>query len=234
MSSDPVIHIAQELSQTLNKLHFVTPSHVYNPLTYAWSGHRAYLQRYAGAKGRVLLVGMNPGPWGMAQTGVPFGTVTAVRDWFHIDTQLQPPLPPQHEKYPIMGMDCHREEGSGGRVWGWAQDIYGSPEGFFEHFFIWNYCPLLFIGDNRNLIPEKLKADERKPLHAACNQALQEVVAYLQPQAVVGIGRYAQKRLQEVIGEQQTVHYLLHPSPANPRANKHWPEIARETLGPWM
>ena len=34
---------------------------------------------------RVVFLGMNPGPFGMAQVGVPFGEVAAVRDWLRID-----------------------------------------------------------------------------------------------------------------------------------------------------
>ena len=45
----------------------------YNPLTYAWDTFEQYLRKYAGGRKRVLFLGMNPGPWGMTQTGVPFG-----------------------------------------------------------------------------------------------------------------------------------------------------------------
>ena len=36
------------------------------------------------------LLGMNPGPFGMAQTGVPFGEVAQVRDWLGIDGAGRP------------------------------------------------------------------------------------------------------------------------------------------------
>ncbi len=126
-----------------------------------------------GAKrGRVLLLGMNPGPWGMAQTGVPFGDVVTVREWFHIETQLGKVLPEQYPKYPILGMACRRNEGSGSRLWRWAEARIGTPEDFFEHFFAWNYCPLLFIRNGRNLVPEHLSRPEREALMAVCDHAL--------------------------------------------------------------
>ena len=80
-----VIDAAQELNLALKPLEFTDPvSHVYLPTEYAWDRHREYLARFACTKKRVLLMGMNPGPWGMAQTGVPFGEIPSVRDWMGI------------------------------------------------------------------------------------------------------------------------------------------------------
>jgi single-strand selective monofunctional uracil DNA glycosylase len=229
-----LLKIVRNFASEIDRLRWSTPSHVYNPLVYAWNAHRQYLQRYGAARGRVLLLGMNPGPWGMAQTGVPFGDVAMVRDWFHISSPLAEPLPPQHPRYPILGMACHRSEGSGSRVWRWAQSRLGTPEAFFERFFVWNYCPLLFIKDGRNLIPERLGKAETDALTAVCDRALATVVRALQPSVVVGIGRYAQQRATAVLGAEADVRYLLHPSPANPAANRNWPALAEQVLGPWL
>ncbi|MGH8273224.1 MAG: uracil-DNA glycosylase family protein [Gammaproteobacteria bacterium] len=229
-----VVKIARRLARDAGALEFTTPSHVYNPLQYAWAAQREYLERYGQKPGRVILLGMNPGPWGMAQTGVPFGDVTQVREWFRIEAKLARRLPEQHPKYPIMGMNCHRREGSGTRLWGWARERFGTPERFFARFFVWNYCPLLFIGNNRNMTPNQLRREEAVPLTDACDRALALAAEALQPQAVVGIGHYAETRAREVIGERVPVSYLLHPSPANPMANREWPERAERALKPWL
>ena len=77
----PLETAARTLSDTLDSLRFAPPeSHVYNPLTYAWAPNAAYLRRYGQGRKRVVFVGMNPGPFGMVQTGVPFGEIAAVRD----------------------------------------------------------------------------------------------------------------------------------------------------------
>ncbi len=233
-SRHPLVPVARRLGERLRPLHWHTPSHVYNPLVYAWDGHRQYLEMAGGEPGRVLLMGMNPGPWGMAQTGVPFGNISSVRDWFGIDTRLGTPLPEPHPRYPVLGMQCHRDEGSGQRLWGWAARRLGTPQAFFRRFVIWNYCPLLFLADGRNMIPSRLSRDETGPLEAACDAALAEVVEVLQPAAAIGIGRYAQERLRRVVPDGLPVHYLLHPSPASPAANRHWIESAEETLAPWL
>src|SRR5699024_7606075 len=136
-SENPVTRLARQFGRDVDALEFTRPSHVYNPLHYAWNGQRAYLERFAGKKARVILVGMNPGPWGMTQTGVAFGDVSMVRDWCGIETKLGRDLPEQHPKYPILGMQCHRSEGSGSRLWGWARDRFGKPENFFKRFFVW-------------------------------------------------------------------------------------------------
>ena len=229
-----LLKTTRALARDVGALHLTTPSHVYNPLVYAWAAHQEYLRRYGAQRGRVLLLGMNPGPWGMAQTGVPFGDVTMVRDWFGIEKGLGKVLPEQHPKYPILGMACHRSEGSGSRVWRWAEARLGSPDDFFARFFVWNYCPLLFIKDGRNLIPEHLSASEREALTAVCDRALAAAIRALEPAAVVGIGRYAERRAQAVLGDAAHVHYLIHPSPANPLANRDWPALAEQALKPWL
>lgn len=229
-----VLGAARRLARHTRALRLTTPSHVYNPLTYAWAAHRLYLQRYGVQRGRVLLVGMNPGPWGMAQTGVPFGDVARVREWFGIEARLGRVLPAQHPKYPILGMACHRSEGSGARLWRWAEARVGSPEAFFARFFVWNYCPLLFIAHGRNLTPDHLSRSEREALMAVCNRALASVIAALAPAAVVGIGRYAEQRAREVLGGDGGVTYLPHPSPAHPAANREWPALAEQALKPWL
>lgn len=226
--------VARRLARAVDRLQFGTPSHVYNPLRYAWPAHRQYLQRYGAMRGRVLLLGMNPGPWGMAQTGVPFGEVAMVRDWLGITAPLRPPLPVQHPSYPIRGFACPRSEGSGRRFWGWARQRFGSPEAFFARFMVWNYCPLLFLANNRNLTPGMLRAGEAAPLLAACDAALASLVRAIEPAAVVGIGRYAEARAQIVVGDRLPVGFLHHPSPANPTANRDWPALAESMLAPWL
>ena len=226
--------IARVLAGSLQVLSFPSASHVYNPLIYMWSAHQEYLERHGNQTGRILLVGMNPGPWGMAQTGVPFGEVAMARDWLGIEKPLGGPLPPQHEKYPIMGFACHRSEGSGERFWGWARDRFGSADQFFNDLFVWNYCPLLFLRNNRNLVPEQLHKAEREPLFGICDAALNAVIHAIRPRVVVGIGRFAHSRAQAMAGDAVATAYLLHPSPANPAANKGWAEVADQTLAEWL
>ena len=233
-AQNPVVQIVRRLGREVAALDFTTPSHVYNPLDYAWPGHRAYLERYGAGDGRVILLGMNPGPWGMAQTGVPFGDVVMVREWLGIEAPLKSPLPEQHPKYPILGFDCRRREGSGSRLWGWARERFGTPENFFARFFVWNYCPLLFIGDGRNLTPERLRGEESESLAAVCDRALVALVRALAPAAVVGIGRYAERRACAALIGKVEVGYLPHPSPASPAANRGWSTLADEALSPWL
>lgn len=233
-TASAVPRITRKLAREVGQLHFETPTHVYNPLTYAWAAHHEYLQRYGVQRGRVLLLGMNPGPWGMTQTGVPFGDVDMVREWFGIQSQLSGPLPAQHPKYPILGMACRRNEGSGTRLWGWAKVRVGTPDDFFARFFVWNYCPLLFLAKGRNLIPEGLTRPEAAALREVCDRALGAVVRALEPAAVVGIGRYAERRATELLGADMSVGYLPHPSPANPAANRDWPLLAEQALKPWL
>jgi len=204
---------------------------VYNPLEYAWAPHAEYLQRWGTGTGRVVFVGMNPGPWGMAQTGVPFGDVTMVRDWMAIEAPVGKP-PREHPKRPIQGFDCSRSEVSGTRLWGWARDTFTTADRFFARFFVYNYCPLCFMEESgRNFTPDKLPAAVKTPLTEACDRALRRVVEHLQPRLAIGVGGFAEKRLRAVLPDPAcTVGTILHPSPASPAANRGWAEAAEKQL----
>ena len=123
-----LVEISRSLSERVAGLRFADPvCCVYNPLEYARAPHELYLSRYGGGTKEVLLLGMNPGPFGMAQTGVPFGDVAMVRDWLGIVAAVTKPRD-EHPKRPVLGFDCHRSEVSGARLWGWARDRFGTPQ----------------------------------------------------------------------------------------------------------
>ena len=227
-----ILEITARLADDVDRLSFASPvTHVYNPLRYAWGAHRQYLEKWGHARHRIILVGMNPGPWGMAQTGVPFGEVNLVRDWIGIrEGVMKPDL--EHPRRPIDGFSCRRSEVSGARLWGWARDRFGSPEKFFRRFFVYNYCPLSFLEDTgRNRTPDKLPVGERQNLFAVCDRALEETVKVLQPTGVLGIGVFAEGRIRAVVGNSALlVGRLLHPSPASPKANRGWAKMVEEEL----
>ena len=206
-------------------------AYVYNPLEYAREPHRDYLRRFGRGRPETLLVGMNPGPWGMAQTGVPFGAVEPVREWLEVGGEVGKP-PREHPKRPVLGFDCRRNEVSGARIWGWAQETFGTPERFFGRFFVGNYCPLLFLDDGgRNLTPDRLKASERRALTAPCDRALRRTAAALGVRRVLGVGNWAEKRARAALdGLELEIGRILHPSPASPAANRGWAAAATRQL----
>lgn len=222
---------ARRLSDALDGMRFAAPvSHVYNPLTYAWAPNALYLQRYGQGRKRVVFVGMNPGPFGMVQTGVPFGEIAAVRDWMGIEAEVRKPQE-ENPKRPIEGFACARSEVSGRRLWGLFAERFGTAEAFFAEHFVANYCPLAFFDGGRNLTPDKLPAAEQGPLLAACDTHLREVARLLQPDWVIGVGAWAEQRARLAL-EGMPVRFgrVLHPSPASPAANRGWSEAATRQL----
>lgn len=222
--------ITNRLIEDLDSFVFAPPvTHVYNPLVYARRPYDQYLATYGRSPVEVVLVGMNPGPWGMAQTGIPFGEVAAVKQWMGIEAPVEKP-PLENPKRPITGFDCTRSEVSGRRLWGWAQETFGKPQAFFARFFVINYCPLLFVeAEGRNRTPDKLPVAERTPLLAACDRALYDTLAFLSPRFAIGIGAFAARRVKTVADSMDiTTGQITHPSPANPRANRGWAAFIKE------
>lgn len=219
--------------RALRALSFGPPvAHVYNPLVHAAAPHRRYVERFGSQPGRCLLLGMNPGPFGMVQTGVPFGEVAAVRDWMGIEAEVTSPAD-VHPKRPVLGFACTRSEVSGRRLWGWAAARYGDAESFFERFYVHNYCPLAFVEDSgRNRTPDKLPADERDRLFAICDRYLSDVVDALDVRMVIGVGAFAEERARKTLADRDDLGFgrIPHPSPASPAANRGWDALADEAM----
>jgi single-strand selective monofunctional uracil DNA glycosylase len=224
--------ITDTLVADLDGLTFGPPvTHVYNPLVYAREAWDLYCEKYGQGRRGTLLLGMNPGPFGMGQVGVPFGEIAHVRDWLGIDVPVGKP-PVEHPKRPVLGFDCTRSEVSGRRLWSWAKDTYETPEAFFERYFVANYCPLVFMEESgRNRVPEKLPKAERTPLFEACDRALRRTVELLEPRFVVGVGKFAEKKARAVVGDLDVViGSVPHPSPASPLANRGWAPLMTAAL----
>jgi single-strand selective monofunctional uracil DNA glycosylase len=220
-----IISAARALRDAVESLRFTSPvTHIYNPLGYAWAAHEQYLKKFAAAPKRIVFLGMNPGPFGMAQTGVPFGEVPSVRDWLGIRAEIGRPLN-EHPKRPVLGFECPRCEVSGQRLWGLFARRFGAAENFFREHFVANYCPLVFMEESgRNATPDKLPRREAAPLFAACDEHLRRIVEILRPQWLVGVGGFAFERVQALAASapQLKTAQILHPSPASPASNRDW------------
>ena len=224
--------VAIKLSQSVGSLSFDDlTSYIYNPLEYAWEIHRQYLELAGVGKKKVIFLGMNPGPFGMAQTGVPFGEISSVRDWMGLKGRVKKPIP-EHPKRPVDGLSCSKSEVSGRRLWGLFSEKFSNPKDFFEDHFVANYCPLVFMEESgRNRTPDKLPAKEKKPLQDMCDWHLREIVEIMEPEWLIGVGGFAKKRAEEALtGIEIQIGTILHPSPASPAANRGWAAAATKQL----
>ena len=231
-TAQALIDAARRLSAKVDALSFAPPvSHVYNPLDYAWAPHEKYLRRDGASKKRIVFLGMNPGPVGMVQCGVPFGEIAAARDWLGVEAPVGKPTE-ENPKRPIEGYACTRSEVSGRRLWGLFAEEFENADAFFAEHFVANYCPLAFFDHGRNVTPDKLPAQEAAPLYAACDEHLRDLVTAVNAKWVIGIGAFAEARAREALsGMDLHIGRILHPSPASPAANRGWAEAARKQLG---
>lgn len=157
---DRLLAVECALSQRLRYITFSFPvEYVYNPIEYAFQVHAMYVTKYCRSTKKILFLGMNPGPWGMSQTGVPFGEVNIVRDWFKIHGRIDKPLREQADRL-VTGFNCTRSEISGKRFWNLFKGLCNDdPDKFFRYSFLYNYCPIaLMDAGGRNITPAEIKA----------------------------------------------------------------------------
>ena len=232
--SSELIKAGRLLADELRPLRFSDPvTHTYLTVDYARDGYEAYLETYANSKKRTLLLGMNPGPYGMAQTGVPFGEIAAVRDWMGLSPKIGKP-DNEHPKRKIQGMDCPKSEVSGRRLWGLFSEKFPNAKDFFNDHLVINFCPLIWMKDSgANLTPDKIRTAEMLPADVACQKHLRRLIEILEPQYLIGVGGYAENQMQAAqaqLGTTATIAKILHPSPASPAANRGWAEVAERQL----
>ena len=228
--SEKIIRLIESFAARLDAMRFSFDGYVYNPLDYAREPFLMYLRRYLDHTVENVFLGMNPGPFGMMQTGIPFGEVTAVKEYLRIDASSCSVSTPEryHPARPVLGFGVGRSEVSGRRFWSLIRRAFPDPADFFAYNAVLNYCPLAFISAEstaRNVTPDKLPRPEREELEALCTKHLADVLCLLEPRNVIGIGKYAYERASEAVrtaGIGASVLQVIHPSPANPAANKDW------------
>lgn len=234
--TEQLIIAAKKMSKEVSELRFPEEiTHIYNPLEYAWKAHSAYIEKYAATPKKIIFLGMNPGPWGMAQTGVPFGEITAVKEWLNIYTDIEKPSE-EHPKRPVEGFKCTRSEVSGRRLWQLMKDRFGTAEIFFNDNYVSNYCPLSFMTETgKNFTPDKLPKEKQNELFEICDCHLRETAGILEAEWVLGIGKFAEKRINAALKQQiksGTIKSgtIIHPSPASPAANRGWAEAVLKKM----
>ena len=196
----------------------------YNPLDYAWDAHVAFLRRMGGSGARTVILGMNPGPHGMGQMGIPFAATSVVRDLLGITgIPVNQPETPDPRR-PVVGLEYPREEVSGTRLWGLLAEHYGDAGAIASRVFLVNHCPLMLFSGPRaaNTTPDKVGGKSAQALLERCDQHLREVVAALDARRVIGVGKFAESRARSALADEVVkVVGCWHPSPASPLANRN-------------
>lgn len=259
--TNPVAAIARNLSNRLIALHKSVGGRPTKPIAgvlnshqYAFCPFGEYCNMFApaGQQPLALFVGMNPGPYGTAQNGIPFGCSSFVNNWMGITqgtagsaavkgTELKEGIDGHGFEYcpAVLGLRCKKEEVSGKRLWGWAQSVVGGgkAEAFFRHAFVYTYCPLAFFAGGANVPLADLPVAERRTIEEHCDQALLALVLEMKPVYVIGVGNYAYSKAEKAVTkaavESCSPHSMValkvaHPSPASPGAAAFWQPFTKE------
>lgn len=227
---EKVIERIRRLSEECDALSLSFDGFVYNPLSYGWPAHLEYQRRALQDSCHVMFLGMNPGPDGMAQTAVPFGSVSACRDYLGIDMPVGHPAK-EHPRKPVDGFSHRKDEPSGAKIWGLIREHYPDPSAFFSFATVQNFCPLCFLDKERgrNVTPDKLERSDREKLEAVCRGALSDILSLLGIDTAVAVGTYAEKQLKLAAPSLHIVR-ILHPSPITGISPQEWRERSEAVL----
>lgn len=237
--TESIVRRTRRLAEDVGRLEISFAGYIYNPLSYAWDIHEEYLRRYVRPDADIMFMGMNPGPFGMVQTGVPFGEVDSVSSWLGLSGPVGHPSP-EHPGRPVEGFSCSRSEVSGRRLWGLMREKFGTPRNFFSRHCVMNYCPLAFLDPGpraRNVPVDALAVGERRRLEALCSAYMVDIITAVKPRVLIGVGGYARKKLADIVRGMDPIPQpapqvmgILHPSPGSPAANRGWGRQVDEAM----
>lgn len=243
--TDTLLGFSKTLVQSLQKIdigQFTNDIIMYNVLDYAWDAWEQYITQYAKGTAHTLVLGINPGPHGMVQTGIPFGNISTVQHYLNIQPNIQHDKISPHPRRPVLGLTYTREEPSGKLLWGTIQEMYPNPNDFFSDFFVLNYCPLAFFSNDEkasNLTPDKLPKIYQSHIEILCSKHLAQYLVGFQITRILAVGKYTQQIAGKVLEgggldilmpkQKIEVQYLTHPSPLNPN-HKKFPEEFRKAV----
>lgn len=227
---EKVIERIHRLSEECDRLKLSYDGYIYNPLSYGWSAHLEYQHKALKEGCHVMFLGMNPGPDGMAQTAVPFGSVSVCRDYLHINAPVGHPLS-EHPRKIVDGFSHKKDEPSGRKIWSLISGHYPEVTDFFSFATVQNFCPLCFLGRERgrNVTPDRLEKGDREQVETVCRSALSDIIRMLGIDTAVAVGTYAEKQLRAVAPELKIVR-ILHPSPITGISPEVWKERSEALL----
>ena len=186
---------------------------VWNPGRYGERWHRRFRETYPPGPNPVLLLGLNPGPYGMGQTGIPF---TDIRRLESDLPELAARLRTDGESIGLPGLappDLRRRldrtfESSSIRVYRFLRLAGGSAGAGWRRVVAANPCPMLFMEGTVNRTPADLRRALRKrggrlervtARLEECDQlrreCAREAVRVLEPRGVILLGRNIQEAL---------------------------------------
>ena len=228
-------------NQLAPRLASATGWRIWNPGRYGEAWHSLFRATYPLDRHPILVLGLNPGLYGMAQTGIPFTDVKRLREKLPLlagrirrrfgDPEV-PGLAPPGLRYFLR----RSFESSAVRVYRFLEMGWGSAEEAWKHVAVANACPLLFVdpvsGENRT--PADLRrtasrgrrGDVRaRELCAECDRlrrlSAREAEQVLQPVGVVLLGKDVQRTLREDIAARLGGGAVLeweHPARAVPES----------------
>ena len=209
-----IIELYKSLNIELDELKFFPPCfYVYNPLSYCFESFKIYFEYLNTEEEINLFFGINPGPFGMAQTGIPFGDKETVKNYLKIEPKIDiDKIPKQHPKKQILGLEVKRVEKSGRIFWGVIKEFYPEKYDFFKSNFVLNFCPLCFLDEQgRNITPKVLRKEDQIALYKILEIFMLKLFKLIKIKKLIAIGDETFSYLN-ALNTKLKIQTIIHPA----------------------
>jgi len=195
---------------------------VWNPALYALDIYQEYLTKFPPEPGAILALGLNPGPYGMAQTGIPFTDCRTASGALGMEMTIPGKAPDDliSRLKKANGKWRGTYERSSLGMYRFLILAWGDIKTAYRNWFVGNPCPLLFLDPERwNVTPADPRLRRMKEVGELRQRAVIGFSEILNPRGIVCFGKDVAKAVGEVairqVGPDRVVFYE-HPARAVP------------------
>ena len=201
---------------------------VWNPQLYGLPLYRRFAAEHLPhARGGIVAFGLNPGKYGMAQTGIPFTDVTRAA---RVGIAIEPPGLAPASLRPFL--KSYRVERSSASVYGLLDEAWGSPREGWRALWAVAPCGLLFLEkDGENVTPADARLARRDDVRELRLRVIRESIAAAKPRGVLLLGQDVARVAAEALAAEDVL-VVDHPVARGPgrRGPAWWAQTVTEAV----
>ena len=201
---------------------------VWNPQLYGLPLYRRFATEHLPtSRGAIVALGLNPGKYGMSQTGIPFTDVTRAA---RVGIAIEPPGLAPASLRPFL--KSYRVERSSASVYNLLDALWGGPAEGWRRLWAVAPCGLLFLEpDGTNVTPADARLARRDDVRELRLRVIRESVEAARPRGVLLLGQDVARVAADALGDVETL-VVDHPVARGPgrRGPAWWAGVVAQAV----